>query len=86
MSISRLQRGLTLIELIVFIVIVSVALAGVLCCAWLIAQIVARRAPDRALQSVVFLAWNPLALFEATTNGHNDVIMLAGVKMGFFTS
>ena len=30
MSISRLQRGLTLIELIVFIVIVSTALAGVL--------------------------------------------------------
>ena len=61
----------------------SVALAGVLCSAWLIAQIVARRAPDRALQSVVFLAWNPLVLFEATTNGHNDVIMLAFVLAAF---
>ncbi|MBI5878530.1 MAG: hypothetical protein HZB53_12850 [Chloroflexi bacterium] len=30
----------------------------------------------RALSGVLFLAWNPLVLFEAAVNGHNDIFML----------
>jgi len=55
------------------------ALAALLCDAWLIGQITARRAPERMLENIVFFAWNPLVIFEAAANAHNDLIMLVFV-------
>lgn len=59
------------------------AIAGLLCCVWLIARITAWRAPDRVLPGLVFFAWNPLALYEAAANAHNDFVMLAFVLAAF---
>jgi alpha-1,6-mannosyltransferase len=33
--------------------------------------------PDLALPAFVFVAWNPLLLFESAANAHNDILMLA---------
>jgi hypothetical protein len=57
----------------------GLALLALLIDAWLIARIVALHAPRYVLASVVAFAWNPLVLFEAATNGHNDLTMLAFV-------
>ncbi len=41
----------------------------------LVALILRRVAPERALAGVVLLAWNPVALYESIGNGHNDIVM-----------
>jgi hypothetical protein len=42
----------------------------------LIALILRRIAPERALAGVVLLVWNPVVLFETIGNGHNDIAMV----------
>lgn len=34
---------------------------------------------SRAMAAVIFFSWNPLVLFEAVGNGHNDIVMMACV-------
>ena len=41
----------------------------------LVAVILRRMAPERALAGVVLLAWNPVVLYETIGNGHNDIAM-----------
>jgi hypothetical protein len=41
----------------------------------LVAVILHRMAPERALAGVVLLAWNPVVLYETIGNGHNDIVM-----------
>lgn len=41
----------------------------------LVAVILRRVAPERALTGVVLLAWNPVVLYETMGNGHNDIAM-----------
>lgn len=41
----------------------------------LVALILRRTAPERALAGVVLLAWNPVVLYETIGNGHNDIVM-----------
>ncbi|NJN95901.1 MAG: hypothetical protein HC875_18235 [Anaerolineales bacterium] len=41
----------------------------------LVALILRRVAPERALAGVVLLAWNPVVLYESIGNGHNDIVM-----------
>jgi hypothetical protein len=41
----------------------------------LVAVILRRIAPERALAGVVLLAWNPAVLYEIIGNGHNDMAM-----------
>jgi hypothetical protein len=41
----------------------------------LVAVILRRIAPDRALAGVILLAWNPVVLYETIGNGHNDIAM-----------
>jgi hypothetical protein len=41
----------------------------------LVAVILGRMAPERALAGVVLLAWNPVVLYETIGNGHNDLAM-----------
>jgi hypothetical protein len=40
-----------------------------------IAVILRRQAPERALAGVVLFAWNPVVLYETMGNGHNDIAM-----------
>jgi hypothetical protein len=42
----------------------------------LVAAILKKMAPERALAGVVLLAWNPLILYETLGNGHNDMAMV----------
>lgn len=41
----------------------------------LVAIILRKVAPERALAGVTFLAWNPVILYETMGNGHNDIAM-----------
>jgi hypothetical protein len=55
----------------------KLVLGGMLAaCAALIALILRRIAPERALAGVVLLVWNPVVLFETIGNGHNDIAMM----------
>jgi hypothetical protein len=59
----------------------ALAFVAVLIDAGLIARIVGQHRPELELASMAALAWNPLVLFEAATNGHNDLVMLTLVLM-----
>lgn len=41
-----------------------------------VAAILRRIAPRRALAGVLWLAWNPVILYETLGNGHNDIVMV----------
>lgn len=45
-------------------------------CILLIARILMRHAPERALQGVCLFAWNPLMIYVTAGNGHNDIAMV----------
>jgi hypothetical protein len=45
-------------------------------CIAVVASLLCRTAQERALSSVLLLAWNPLILYETLGQGHNDVVML----------
>lgn len=42
----------------------------------LVARLLARHAPQRALSGTLLLAWNPLVLYETLGHGHNDMVMV----------
>ncbi|GAC1506323.1 MAG: hypothetical protein NVS2B12_20750 [Ktedonobacteraceae bacterium] len=44
--------------------------------AFLVYKILAGSAPKFALAGALFIAWNPLALFEYSANGHNDLVVM----------
>ena len=70
---GRLAGDGVLANVLVFKVILAAFLAG---CAGLIAAILRRLAPDRALAGVALFLWNPVVLYETIGQGHNDVAML----------
>lgn len=41
----------------------------------LVALLLRKSSPAKALAGVVLLAWNPLVLYETLGNGHNDIVM-----------
>jgi hypothetical protein len=51
-------------------------------CLALIARILNRHAPERALQGVALFAWNPLVMYETAGNGHNDIVMAFFILLG----
>jgi len=64
-------------DLLTNVFVFKLALAGFMAgCAGLIAAILRRIAPDRALAGVVLFLWNPVVLYETIGQGHNDVAML----------
>ena len=42
----------------------------------LVAGILRRVHPQRALEATLLLAWNPVILYETMGNGHNDIVMV----------
>ncbi|MBI3360528.1 MAG: DUF2029 domain-containing protein, partial [Chloroflexi bacterium] len=50
----------------------------------LIAGLLRRHTPERALQGVCLFAWNPLVLYETAGNGHNDVVMVFCILSGLY--
>ncbi len=55
----------------------GLALIGYMASVLLIAAIVRRVAPERALSGTLLFAWNPLVLFEGLSNAHNDLLVVA---------
>ncbi len=53
-------------------------------CAYLIAVILRRHAPERALQGVCLFALNPLVIYETAGNGHNDIAMAFFIVFGLY--
>jgi hypothetical protein len=56
-----------------------VACLGCLGLVWWLAK---QLCPERRWQAFVFVAWNPLVLFEVGANGHNDVLMVMFMLAG----
>jgi len=54
-------------------------------CITLIADILNRHAPERALQGVCLFAWNPLVIYETAGNGHNDIAMVFWIVLGLYS-
>ena len=50
--------------------------------ALMIALLLKRRAPERALQAVCFFALNPLVIYSTAGNGHNDILMVFFIALG----
>jgi hypothetical protein len=55
----------------------GVALISYFACVLIVAAILQRIAPKRALAGTLLFAWNPLILLEGVANGHNDLLMMA---------
>ncbi len=51
-------------------------------CIALIAYVLSRHAPERALQGVCLFALNPLVIYETAGNGHNDIAMVFFILLG----
>ncbi|HJW84085.1 MAG TPA: hypothetical protein VJ754_07255 [Anaerolineae bacterium] len=51
----------------------------------LIARILHRHAPERALQGVCLFAWNPLLIYATAGNAHNDIAMVFLVLLAIDT-
>ncbi len=52
--------------------------------AFLVYKIISSYAPKFALVGALFIAWNPLAFFEYSANGHNDVVVMLFVLLAIF--
>ncbi len=72
-SLGWLGRDSLLANLILFKV---VAVAAYAASGTLIYRLLLREAPQRALRGTLFFAWNPLVVFEAASNAHNDIFVV----------
>jgi hypothetical protein len=70
---ARLTGDSILVNVLAFKALGGLFLAG---CIAIVASLLRRTAHERALASVLLLAWNPLILYETMGQGHNDVVML----------
>ena len=53
-------------------------------CAWLVERILRQVRPAAAIEGLYLLAWNPLLLFMAAGDGHNDVVMIVLVLLALW--
>ena len=60
-------------NVVVFKLLEVIFLAG---CGTLVAVVLSRAAPERAVAGFVLLMWNPIVLYETVGNGHNDIVMV----------
>jgi alpha-1,6-mannosyltransferase len=49
--------------------------------AFLVYKILSHYSPKSALAGCLFIAWNPLILFEYSANGHNDIVLMLFVTL-----
>ncbi|HSJ58740.1 MAG TPA: hypothetical protein VLC95_16265 [Anaerolineae bacterium] len=59
----------------------GLATASFLLCALLIERLVRELDPARATEALYLFAWNPLMVWMAVGDGHNDVVMMAAVLL-----
>lgn len=77
-SVSRLAGNGMLANIVAFKVLNLLFYFG---CLGLIAAILRRTAPERALQGVCLFALNPLVTYEIIGNGHNDIVMVVFILL-----
>jgi alpha-1,6-mannosyltransferase len=53
-------------------------------CAWLVERILRQVRPESALLGLYLFAWNPLVLLMSAGDGHNDMVMMAGVVLSLW--
>jgi hypothetical protein len=70
---ARLAGDGIVANVLAFKLLGGLFLAG---CVSIVASLLRRTAPERALAGTLLLAWNPLILYETLGHGHNDVAML----------
>ncbi len=59
------------------------ALGCFLLSGWIIVRTLRHSAEPHALTGAIFFLWNPLVLWEAVGNGHNDIVMLVPMLLAF---
>src|SRR5262249_40232640 len=64
----------------------AIGVASFLATCGLVYAAARRLRPEDALAAYVFVAWNPLLLFESAANGHNDTLMLAFTALALYLS
>jgi hypothetical protein len=74
-------RGAVFANVLIF---KAIGLAFYTGCLVLIALLLRRFAPGRALQGVCLFGWNPLVIYETAGNGHNDIVMTFFVLLGVY--
>jgi hypothetical protein len=70
---SRLAGNGIVANVLAFKLVGGLFLMG---CIGLVAALLQRRAPQRALGGTLLIAWNPVILYETLGQGHNDVAMV----------
>jgi len=55
-------------------------------CIILIAAVLKRHAPERALQGACLFALNPLVIYETAGNGHNDIVMVFFIVLAMYAA
>jgi len=78
---SRLAGEGILANVLVFKGLGLAAYAG---CLALIASLLRRFAPERALQGVCLFALNPFVIYETAGNEHNDIVMVFFILLGLW--
>ena len=80
---SRLAGDDVLRNLLAFKALNGLALLALAILAGEAAEILA---PGRRTEALVMVGWNPLLLYEAVANGHNDVLMMAAAVVGLLVA
>ncbi len=70
---ARIMGNSIIANVIAFKLLVGTFLAASV---GVVAAILRRLAPEQALAGVLWLAWNPVVLYETLGNGHNDIVMV----------
>lgn len=80
-AVAWLSGGSLTVMLLGFKLVAISALFGTATLAWLTLRQVR---PEAAFPAFVLVAWNPLALYEAAANGHNDLLMIGFAALALF--
>ena len=80
-ALTRLAGSSLLINLLAFKTLALLFFAG---CLLVVAAILRRAAPERALPAVCLFGLNPLIIYEVAGNGHNDIVMVFWMLLGFY--
>jgi hypothetical protein len=62
----------------------AIGIASFIATAILVGATARRIRPDLAMPAFVFVAWNPLLIFEAAANAHNDLVMVMFTALALF--
>jgi hypothetical protein len=78
---ARLAGDGIVANVLAFKLVGGLFLAG---CIAIVAALLRRRAPRRALAATLMIAWNPVILYETLGQGHNDVAMVFWILLSIW--